>query len=82
LPRFSSAGLCEDDGSFGSDGYCNGGGMEAALIAILIDVVAVVAAPALARFWGRERAFKAALLVPLLGLPLIVLATQVFGTDA
>jgi hypothetical protein len=77
-----SAGLCEDDDSYGSDGYCNGGGMEAALIAILIDVVAVIAAPALALFWGRERAFKAALLVPLLGLPLILLATQILGTDA
>lgn len=56
--------------------------MEAALIAILIDVVAVIAAPAFALLWGRERAFKAALVAPLLGLPLIVLATQVFGTDA
>jgi hypothetical protein len=77
-----SAGLCEDDGSFGSDGYCNGGGMEAALIAILIDVAAAIVAPALALLSGRHRAFKIALLAPLLGLPLIVLATQIFGTDA
>jgi hypothetical protein len=77
-----SAGLCEDDGSFGSDGYCNGGGMEAALIAILIDVAAVVALPGLALLSGRDRAFKVALGAPLLGLPLILLATHVFGTDA
>jgi hypothetical protein len=56
--------------------------MEAALIAILIDVAAVIALPALALFAGRERAFKVALLVPLLGLPLILLATHAFGTDA
>jgi hypothetical protein len=77
-----SAGLCEDDGSFGSDGYCDGGGMEAALVAILIDVAAVIALPALALFAGRERAFKAALVVPLVGLPLILLATHAFGTGA
>lgn len=77
-----SAGLCEDDGSFGSDGYCNGGGMEAALLAILIDVTAVFALPAVALLSGRHRAFKVALLAPLLGLPLIVLTTQIFGTDA
>jgi hypothetical protein len=76
-----SAGLCEDDGSFGSDGYCNGGGMEAALIAILIDVAAVIALPAAALLSGRHRAFKVALVAPLLGLPLILLATQIFGTD-
>lgn len=77
-----SAGLCEDDGSFGSDGYCNGGGMEAALLAILIDVAAVFALPTLALLSGRHRAFKVALLAPLVGLPLILLATHVFGTDA
>ena len=77
-----SAGLCEDHGSYGSDGYCNGGGMEAALIAILIDVAAAIALPALTLLSGRNRAFKVALLAPLLGLPLIVLSTQIFGTDA
>ena len=76
-----SAGLCEDDDSFGSDGYCNGGGMEAALIAILINAAAAIALPALALLFGRHRAFKVALLAPL-GLPLIVLTTWIFGTDA
>jgi hypothetical protein len=76
-----SAGLCEDDGSSGSDGYCNGGGMEATLIAILICVAAAIAAPALALLSGRHRAFKVALLAPLVGLPLIVLTTQIFGTE-
>jgi hypothetical protein len=75
-----SAGLCEDSGSSGSDGYCNGGGMEAALIAILVDVAAALAAPALALLSGRPGAFKVALLAPPFGLPLIVLATWVFGT--
>jgi hypothetical protein len=56
--------------------------MEAALIAILIDVAAVIVAPALALLSGRQRAFKVALVVPLLGLPLILLATHAFGTDA
>jgi hypothetical protein len=77
-----SAGLCEDDGSMGSDGYCNGGGMEVALIAIVVDVAAAIAAPGLALLSRRHRAFKFALLAPLLGLPLIVLTTQLFGTDA
>jgi hypothetical protein len=56
--------------------------MEAALIAILIDLALVIVAPALALLSGRHRAFKIALLAPLLGLPLIVLTTQIFGTDA
>jgi hypothetical protein len=75
-----SAGLCEDDPSSGSDGYCNGGGMEAALIAILVDVAAAIALPAFALLLGRDQAFKVALLAPLLGLPLILLATRLFGT--
>jgi hypothetical protein len=56
--------------------------MEAALLAILIDVASVIVAPALALLWGRQRAFRIALLAPLLGLPLILLITQIFGTDA
>jgi hypothetical protein len=56
--------------------------MEAALIAILIDVAAAIGLPALALISGRHRAFKVALLAPLLGLPLIVLTTQILGTDA
>ena len=56
--------------------------MEAALIAILMDVAAVIALPALALLAGRERAFKGALVIPLVGLPLILLATHAFGTDA
>jgi hypothetical protein len=75
-----SVGLCEDSGSSGSDAYCNGGGMETALIAILIDVAAALAAPALVLLSGRHGAFKVALLAPPLGLPLILLATWVFGT--
>ena len=56
--------------------------MEAALLAILIDVAAAIALPALALLSGRHRAFKLALVAPLLGLPLILLVVQVFGTDA
>jgi hypothetical protein len=56
--------------------------MEAALIAILIDVAAAIALPALALLSGRDKAFKVALVAPFLGLPLILLATHVFGTDA
>ena len=55
--------------------------MEAALIAILIDVAAVIALPALALLSGRHRAFSLALLIPLLGLPLIFVTTRIFGTD-
>jgi hypothetical protein len=54
--------------------------METALIAILIDVAAALAAPALVLLSGRHGAFKVALLAPPLGLPLILLATWVFGT--
>jgi hypothetical protein len=54
--------------------------MEAALIAILVDVAAALAAPALALLSSRPGAFKVALLAPPFGLPLIVLATWVFGT--
>jgi hypothetical protein len=56
--------------------------MEAALLAILIDVAAVLVLPALALLSGRDRAFKVALVAPLLGFPLIHLAVQVLGTDA
>jgi hypothetical protein len=54
--------------------------MEAALIAILVDVAAALVAPALALLSGHYGAFKIALLVPPLGLTLIVLATWAFGT--
>jgi hypothetical protein len=75
-----SAGMCEDSGSVGSDAYCRDGGMETALIAILIDVAAVVVGPAAALLTGRERGFKFWLVAPLLGLPLILLVTHFLGT--
>jgi hypothetical protein len=75
-----SVGLCEDTGSPGSDSYCNGGGMETALAAILIDVAAVVVGPAAALLSGREGRFKFSLVAPLLGLPLIVAAATLLGT--
>jgi hypothetical protein len=54
--------------------------MEAALITILIDVMAVIVAPAVALFSGRRRAFGVSLIAPVLVLAVIVVAVNYLGT--
>jgi hypothetical protein len=72
--------MCEDTGSAGSDAYCREGGMETTLVAILIDVAAVIVGPAAALLTCRQRGFKFWLVVPLVGLPVIVVAANLLGT--
>jgi hypothetical protein len=75
------AGLCEDDGSPGSDSYCNRGGLEASALAIATLVVVALIVPAAGVVVGKRRLFWIGLLSPLpLGV-LVVLLSVSLGTN-
>jgi hypothetical protein len=74
-------GLCEDDGSAGSDAFCNRGGWEASGLALGALVVLAVLIPAVGLAAGKRRLFWIGLLSPVaLGVLVVVLAA-VLGTD-
>jgi hypothetical protein len=74
-------GLCEDDGSPGSETYCNRGGWEASGLAIAALVVVALIVPAAGLVVGRRRLFWIGLLSPLpLGV-LVVLLSATLGAD-
>lgn len=74
-------GLCEDDGSPGSDTYCNHGGWEASGLAIAALVVLALLVPAVGVVAGKRRLFWIGLLAPLaLGL-LVVALSATLGTE-
>jgi hypothetical protein len=75
------AGLCEDDGSPGSDSYCNRGGLEASGLAIAVLAGFALVVPAVGVVAGKRRLFWIGLLSPLaLGL-LVVAVSATLGTD-
>jgi hypothetical protein len=74
-------GLCEDDGSPGSDTYCNHGGWEASGLAIAALAVLALLIPAAGVATSNRRTFWIGLLSPLaLGL-LVVAVSATLGTD-
>jgi hypothetical protein len=74
-------GLCEDDGSPGSDTYCNHGGWEASGLAIAAIAGLALVVPAVGVVAGKRRLFWIGLLSPLaLGL-LVVALSATLGTD-
>lgn len=74
-------GLCEDDGSPGSDAYCNRGGWEASGLAIASLVAAALVVPAAGVLVRKRRLFWIGLLSPLaLGVFVVVLSATL-GAD-
>jgi hypothetical protein len=74
-------GLCEDDGSSGSDTYCNHGGWEATGLVMAALAVLAILVPAAGVVAGKRRLFWIGLLSPLaLGL-LVVAVSASLGTD-
>jgi hypothetical protein len=74
-------GLCEDDGSSGSDTYCSHGGWEATGLAIAALAVLAVLVPAGRSCCGEATVVLDRLLSPLaLGL-LVVAVSASLGTD-
>jgi hypothetical protein len=74
-------GLCEDDGSPGSDAYCNHGGWEASGLALAALAVVALMVPAAGVVIGKRRLFWIGLLSPLpLGV-LVVLLSATLGAD-
>jgi len=75
------AGLCEDDGSPGSDSYCNRGGLEASGLAIAALVVWALVVPSAGVIAAKRRLFWMGVVLPLpLGV-LVVALSATLGTD-
>ena len=74
-------GLCEDDGSPGSDAYCNRGGWEASGLALAALVVLAVLIPAVGLAAGKRRLFWIGLLSPVALGVLVVVLSAALGTD-
>jgi hypothetical protein len=74
-------GLCEDEGSSGSERYCNHGGWEATGLAIAVLAVVAVLVPALGLVAGKRRLFWIGLLSPLALGFLVVAMSATLGTD-
>jgi hypothetical protein len=75
------AGLCEDDGSSGSDTYCNHGGWEASGLAIAALAVLAVLIPTVGVAAGKRRTFWIGLLSPLALGVLVVVLSGTLGAD-
>jgi hypothetical protein len=75
------AGLCEDDGSPGSDAYCNRGGWEASGLAIAVLVVFAVIVPIVGVVVGKRRLFWIGLLSPLALAVLVVMLSAKLGAS-
>jgi hypothetical protein len=74
-------GLCEDDGSPGSDSYCNHGGWEASGLAIAALAVLALLIPAAGVVAGNRHTFWIGLLSPLAFGVLVVVLSGIIGTD-
>jgi hypothetical protein len=74
-------GLCEDDGSSGSDTYCNHGGWEATGLAIALLAVLALFVPAVGVVAGNRRLFWFGVLSPLAFGFLVVAVSATLGTD-
>ena len=75
------AGLCEDDGSSGSDSYCNRGGFEASGLALAALVVWALVVPVAGVIAAKRRLFWLGVVLPLpLGV-LVFLLSSTLGTD-
>ena len=74
-------GLCEDDGSPGSDTYCNQGGWEASGLAIAALAVAALVVPAAAIVTGKRRLFWTGLVSPPALAVLAVVVSATVGTQ-
>jgi hypothetical protein len=74
-------GLCEDEGSPGSDTYCNHGGWEASGLAIAALVVLALIVPAAGVVVEKRRLFWIGLLSPLALGVLVVALSATLGTD-
>jgi hypothetical protein len=74
-------GLCEDDGSPGSDAYCNHGGWEASGLAIAALVVLAVIVPAAGVVVGKRRLFLIGVVSPVALGALVVALSATLGAD-
>jgi hypothetical protein len=72
-------GLCEDEGSPGSDGYCNHGGWEASGFALAALAAFALLVPAAGLAAGNPRLFVIGLLSPLALGVLIVVVSATLG---
>jgi hypothetical protein len=74
-------GLCEDDGSPGSDTYCNHGGWEAGGLAIAALGVVALVVPGIAAAAKTQRWFWIGVVSPLVLGVLVVVVSVTLGTD-
>ena len=73
------AGLCEDDGSPGTDAYCNHGGWQASGLALAVLVAFAVIVPTAGVVVGKRRLFWFGLLAPPALAVLVVLLSAKLG---
>lgn len=74
-------GLCEDDGSLGSDTYCNHGGWEASGLVIVALAALALFVPAAAVAARTQRLFWIGVVSPLILGVLVVVLSATLGTD-
>lgn len=74
-------GVRDDDGSPGSDTYCNHGGWEASGLAIAALAVLALLIPAPGVATGNRRTFWIGLVSPLALGVLVVVLSAILGTD-
>ena len=75
------SGLCEDDGSPGSDAYCNRGGWEASGLAIAAVIASAVLVPAVGITAAKRRLFWTGVLASLPLPVLVAVLSVILGRD-